>query len=204
MARKKSIYTPHPSIAMTIKWVKDLPEKTGRSLEDWVRYIQKKGPETVESRRDWLKTELKLGTNTASWLADYSVGKGQEDLDLNAYLAKAEEWVATMIKNKPLLKPLYDEVLKRVFALGNDVKVSPCQTMVPFYRNNVFSKATFSTQSRLDVGFCLRGIPFTTRLTDTGGTAKKDRITHKVAITTLDDLDAEFDRWLLKAYEMDA
>lgn len=204
MARPKSIYSAHPSIAMTIKWVKDLPEKTSKSLDEWVSFIKKKGPKTAEARRDWLKKEYKLGTNTAWWLADHADGKGKEDLDPEAYVAKAEEWVAAMKEKKPLLVPFYEEVLRRVLKLGSDVKVCPCQTMVPFYRNNVFGKVTFSTRTRLDLGLCLRGIPFNERLTDTGGTAKKDRITHNIAITSLASLDAEADHWLLLAYEMDA
>ena len=42
------------------------------------------------------------------------------------------------------------------------------------------------------------------RLKDTGGFAKKDRITHKMEITRLEDIDAEVKKWLAKAYEMDA
>ena len=34
--------------------------------------------------------------------------------------------------------------------------------------------------------------------------AKKDRITHRIAIGSLDDIDEEVDRWLEAAYEQDA
>lgn len=201
---KKKLYSVHPSMAMTIKWVAELPAKTGRSLEQWVKFIRKEGPETEKERRDWLKNDLKLGTNTASWLAAQSVGKGQEDLDPEVYLATAEKWVDAMIEKKPLLEPLYYAALKMGMALGKNVRVCPCQTMVPFYRNNVFAKLTLSTKTRLDLGLCLRGVPFSKRLTDTGGTAKKDRITHCIAITSLDDLDTELKGWFTMAYEMDA
>ena len=198
----KSIYSPHPGIAMTIKWVAELKEKTGRTLEEWVKHINKNGPETEAERRDWLKGELKLGTNTASWLAGRSVGKGDEDTDPEAYLLTAERWVEAMFEMKPQLRPLYDAALKYGMSLGSDVKVCPCQTMVPFYRKNVFAKLTASTKSRLDLGLCLRGEPFTKRLTDTGGTAKKDRITHNIAITSPADLDPELKKWWKKAYEL--
>jgi hypothetical protein len=32
----KSIYSVHPGIAMVQKWVKELPQKTGRSLDEWI------------------------------------------------------------------------------------------------------------------------------------------------------------------------
>jgi len=44
----------------------------------------------------------------------------------------------------------------------------------------------------------------TGRLIDTGGFAKKDRITHRIPITSLNDLDDEVKRWLIVAYERDA
>jgi hypothetical protein len=42
------------------------------------------------------------------------------------------------------------------------------------------------------------------RLIDTGGFAKKDRITHRIPITSLDDIDDEVKHWLKIAYDRDA
>lgn len=199
-----TLYSPHPSIAQTIKWIEQLKEKTGRSLDEWMRFIRKEGPAAEAERSRWLKDKVKLGTNTAHWLAARSVGKGTEDEDPEVYLKQAGQWVEAMFEKKPLLRPLYDQALKFGKSLGKDVKVCPCQTMIPFYRNNVFAKLTASTKTRLDLGLCLRGVPFSDRLIDTGGTAKKDRITHNIAITSLKDFDAELKRWWKKAYEMDS
>jgi hypothetical protein len=198
-----SPYSVHPSIETTIKWIADMKARTGRSLDEWLKFIETEGPKTEDARRDWLKTKHKLGTNTAHWFAARSVGKGAEDEDPEVYLKTAQKWVETMFEKKPLIRPLYDAALKFGLALGKDVKVCPCQTMVPFYRNNVFAKLTVSTKTRLDLGLCLRGIPFSKRLTDTGGTAKKDRITHNIAITSLDDFDSDLKKWWRKAYDLD-
>lgn len=200
----KSPYSVHPTIEKTIKWIANLKNTTGRSLDEWLKFIEKEGPKTEAERSDWLKKIHKMGTNTAHWFAVRSVGKGLEDEDPKVYLKTAEQWVESMFEKKPLLRPLYDAALKFGMSLGKDVKVCPCQTMVPFYRNNVFAKLTASTKTRLDLGLCLRGVPFTQRLTDTGGTAKKDRITHNIAITSLDDLNAELKKWWKKAYDMDS
>lgn len=42
------------------------------------------------------------------------------------------------------------------------------------------------------------------RLVDTGGMAKKDRITHRIELKSLDDIDAEVATWLKTAYDLDA
>jgi hypothetical protein len=54
------------------------------------------------------------------------------------------------------------------------------------------------------MGFALGDLPAGGRLIDTGGFAKKDRITHRIAITSLDDIDDEVKHWLKVAYDRDA
>jgi hypothetical protein len=44
----------------------------------------------------------------------------------------------------------------------------------------------------------------TGRLIDTGGFAKKDRITHRIPLESPADIDDEVKRWLKVAYDRDA
>jgi hypothetical protein len=89
-------------------------------------------------------------------------------------------------------------------ALGDDVLICPCKTIVPFYRKHVFAEIKPATKTRIDFGFALRATKATGRLVDTGGFAKKDRITHQISITSAADIDDEFKEWLRAAYDMDA
>src|SRR5947209_10508653 len=92
---------------------------------------------------------------------------------------------------KALLRPVYDELLKRGRALGGDVKFCPCKTIVPFYRNHVIAEVKPATRTRIDFGLALGDTPATGRLIDTGGFKKKNRITHRIPLSSLDDIDAE-------------
>ena len=198
-------YSVHPGVLTTQKWVETLPEKTGRSLDEWLRFIQETGPATEKERREWLKTEHKLGTNTAWWLAERSLGKGEEASDPEAYLTEALRYVEDMFAGgKAPLRPIYEELLKLGLSMGADVKACPGQTIVPLYRNHVFAQIKPTTKTRIDLGFALKDTPATGRLLDTGGFAKKDRITHRIPITSLAEIDDEVRRWLKVAYEMDA
>src|SRR5262245_10352831 len=203
--KTKSIYGVHPGVAMTQKWIADLKQKTGRTLEEWLKYIKKEGPPTEAARRDWLKNALEMGTNTAWWLAERSVGKGEETGDPDAYLKAAEKYVEEMFAGKKEhLRPIYNALLKLGLSTGKDVKACPCQTIVPLYRNHVFAQIKPTTQTRIDFGLALGDTKKTPRrLIDTGGFRKKDRITHRFEITSLQDIDDEVKRWLKTAYDRD-
>jgi uncharacterized protein DUF5655/uncharacterized protein DUF4287 len=203
--RKRSIYGVHPGVVMVQKWVAELKEKTGRSLDEWLKHIKKAGPKTEKERREWLKTEYGLGTNSASWLAERAEGKGEEAGDPDAYLLAAEKYVDEMFAGpKAGLRPLYNELLKIGLDTGKDAKACPCQTIVPLYRNHVFAQIKPTTRTRIDIGFALGDMKPKGRLIDTGGFAKKDRITHRIPISSLEDIDDEVKRWLRVAYDRDA
>lgn len=202
--RKKSIYSVHPGVLMTQKWITELKQKTGRSLDEWLTYIKKSGPKDETQRRTWLKEEHGLGTNTAWWLAERAEGKGEESGDPDLYLAAAERDVEKMFSGgKAKLRPLYDALLNLGLKTGKEAKACPCQTIVPLYRNHVFAQIKPTTQTRIDMGFALGETKPTGRLIDTGGFAKKDRITHRIPITSMDDIDDEVKHWLKVAYDRD-
>ena len=203
--KTKSIYGVHPGVLMTQKWIGELKQKTGRTLDEWMKFIKREGPPTAEARRAWLKEQHQLGTNYASWLAERSAGKGEETEDPDAYLKAAEKYVEEMYAGKKEhLRPLYDALLKLGLSMGKDTKACPCQTIVPLYRNHVFAQIKPTTQTRIDFGLALGDTKKTPkRLIDTGGFAKKDRITHRFEITSLKDIDEEVKEWLRIAYDRD-
>jgi hypothetical protein len=204
MPTKSSSYDVHPSLAMVQSVIARMKEKTGRSLEEWLDLVGREGPAAEKERREWLKSTHGLGTNYAWWIAERSVGKGQEH-DPEGYLRSAEQCVEKMFAGpKAGLRPVYDELLKTGRKLGKDVKVCPCQTMVPLYRNHVFAQIKPTTRTRIDLGLALQDTKTPKRLIDTGGFAKKDRITHRIEISSLADIDGEVKRWMKTAYDMDA
>jgi hypothetical protein len=200
----KSIYSVHPGVAMVQKWIAELPDKTGRSLEQWLALVEREGPPTEAERREWLKKKHGMGTNAAGWMAERSVGKGEEIGDPGAYLSAAGAYVEAMFAGKKAgLRPLYDKLLKLSLSVAKDVKACPCQTIVPLYRNHVFAQIKPTTNTRIDMGFALGNRKVPKRLINTGGYEKKDRITHRIEITKLSDIDEEVKRWLKTAYDLD-
>lgn len=104
---------------------------------------------------------------------------------------------------KQHLRAIYDEILAYAKTLGHDVRISPCQTFVPIYRNHVIAHLKPTTRTRIDLGLALRDSKTPKRLINTGGFEKKDRITHRIEIGSAEDFNEEAKRWMKKAYEMD-
>jgi hypothetical protein len=188
---------------MMQNWIATLREKTGRSVDEWLAFVKNEGPPTEKERREWLKKEHGLGTNSAWWIAERAEGKGDEEDTPERYLQTAEKYVEDMFADKANLKPIYDALLQLGLSVGKEVKACPCKTIVPFYRNHVFAQIKPTTRTRIDFGLALKDTKPTGKLIDTGGFAKKDRISHRFAITSLDDVTVEVKRWLKRAYEMD-
>jgi len=206
-ARSESLYDVHPGVAMVQKWITELKEKTGRSLEEWIALVKKEGPKEEKSRRDWLKTKHKLGTNSAWWIAERAEGKGGEEDSPDAYLMTAARYVEGQYAGpKEKLRPIYERLLRLGKSLGGDVKACPCKTIVPLYREHVFGQIKPTTNTRIDLGFALTHYKgrLPRRLVDTGGLAKKDRITHRIEIKSLHEIDSEVEKWLKTAYDLDS
>lgn len=206
-----TLYDVHPGVAMLQKWIGELKEKTGRSLEEWLKLIKKSGPADEQAAIDWLKKEHGHGTNSAWWLVERAVRKpGQASEDTpEEYLKAAAKYVEEMYAGaKAALRPMHDELMRLGKSLGKDVKACPCKTIVPLYRNHVFAQIKPTTRTRIDFGLALAKLmgkkKLPARLIDTGGFQKKDRITHRIEVADASQIDTFVREWAETAYELDA
>jgi hypothetical protein len=206
-AKSSGLYDVHPGVAMVQKWIAELKEKTGRSLDEWIALVKKEGPKDEQAQRQWLKIQHKLGTNSAWWIAARVAGKESEEDSPEKYLAAAPEYVEKQYAGKKAaLRPIFEKLLAMGKAVGRDVKACPCLTVVPLYREHVFAQIKPTTNARVDMGFALAKYKgkLPKRLIDTGGLAKKDRITHRIELRNVDEIDEEVKKWMKTAYELDA
>ena len=201
----RTVYHVHPGVEMARRWVAAFPEKTGRSIEAWAALVIQQGPAATKDRIAWLKQRHGLGTNYAKFVADWAEGRGRAECDPGVYLARAREYVESMYGGpKAALRPIHDRLVALGRGLGPDVRICPCQTIVPLYRHHVFAQIKPTTQTRIDLGLALGSLKrVPKRLIDTGGFEKKDRITHRIPMASLDEVDDEVTSWLRTAYERD-
>src|ERR1700687_2349327 len=194
LAKSESLYGVHPSVEMVQKWLAELKEESGRSMEEWLALVKREGPKEEKSRREWLKAKHKLGTNSAWWIAERAGGKGGGEDSPEACLKVAVHYVEEPYAGpKEKRRPIFDELLKLGKSQGGDVKACPCKTIVPLYRKHVFAQIKPTTNTRIDLGFALTHYKgkLSKRIIDTGGLAKKDRITHRIEITAAEQIDGD-------------
>ena len=195
----------HPGVARVQKWADELPAKTGRSLAQWAKLIAGCGIPQRKDRIAWLKDEHKLGTNTAWHLAMYAEDKATWDGDSKVYLKNAARYVEDMFAGgKAGLRPIFDVLLTAGRKLGADVKVCPCKTIVPFYRDRVFAEIKPATKTRLEFSLALGDEPVVGRLRPNPRAKDDDRLKHQFALASVADVDAEVLAWLKTAYDRDA
>lgn len=126
------------------------------------------------------------------------------DADKANYPREAIEFVEAMYAGpRAGLRPIHDALEDLAFGIGSDIKLCPGKTIVPVYRNHVIAQIKPATRTRIDFGLALGKLSGKGRLLETGGYAKKDRITHKIEVTSLAEIDKELRDWLRKAYELD-
>lgn len=201
-------WSVHPGVAHVQTILRNLEAITGKDLDTWVALVKEQEPGDEKARRAWLKGQG-LGGNQAGFVAERSMGKSAHAFDdtPEGYLAQAPHYVdAQYAGRKAPLRPLFERILDVALGLGPDIRICPCETIVPIYRNHVIAQVK-PFASRLDLGLAL-GDPATladsgARLIDAGGFAKRDRITVRIEVRGPEDLDEVLGAWMRQAYERD-
>jgi hypothetical protein len=174
--------------------INNMPEKTGKTLQEWFQVVKAKG---VEKHGDILKL-LK---------GEYGVTHGYANTVALLYRQQAAGGAppkddlisAQYVGPKEALRPVYEAVLMAVEKFGNDVEVAPKKTYVSLRRKKQFAIVQPSTKTRVDLGLNLKGIEPGGRLE--GGNVFSGMCTHLVKLTNPEEVDDQVRNWLKQAYD---
>jgi len=186
--------TPAEMIAAVTR---NLPARTGKTVDEWIRIVQREGPPLPKDRIAWLREAHNLGSVTAKIITDQASG---------GRWARAYENADTLVEGlysgaRAALRPLYDAIARIAHKLGKDVTVSPRKTYTSLIRHRQFAVIKPTARARIDVGFALPGVKASGRLKSRS--VGSDRMTHAIAVSSRREIDAELQKWLRKAYEKD-
>ena len=180
--------------------IANLPEKTGRSLEAWIAEVRDSGLEKHGQIVGMLKERgvshgyANLIAHAARERAAGGAGSGAD-----AVRAGEPDLVEVQYTGKEDLRPIYDRIASAVRGFGDDVELAPKKAYVSLRRNKQFGLLQPSTKSRLDVGIKLKDAALTARLEASG--SWNAMVTHRVRVSTRDEVDDELVGWLRRAYD---
>jgi predicted transport protein len=171
-----------------------MPEKTGKSLEEWGEILSTSGLEIHGQMMKLLK-------------GDYGVSHGYANTIVLIYRQRAaggalkeDDLVAAQYAGpKATLKPIFEAIIMATSNFGSDVEISPKKTYVSLRRNKQFAIVQAATKTRVDLGLNLKGVEAGDRLE--GGVVFGGMCSHKVRFFEVGEVDEQVVDWLRQAYD---
>ena len=174
--------------------IKNLEEKTGKSLAEWIEIVKVSQLDKHKVILTYLKTEHGLTHGYANLVtlkalkSDAGSVENQEDLVTAQYA-----------KGKEALKPIYDSLIEQVKSFGADVEIAPKKAYVSLRRKKQFAILQPSTKTRFDVGLNIKGKSPEGRLEASG--SFNSMCSHRIRLQAVDEVDQELINWMKEAYE---
>jgi Domain of unknown function (DUF4287)/Domain of unknown function (DUF5655) len=168
--------------------MRNIEQATGRSIAEWVAIVQTSGLERHGQILTWLKRDHGLSHGNANLVALRSRNGSTPDGD---------DLVDTMYSGtRSTLRPLHDRVIELATSLGADVELAPKKAYVSLRRSKQFGTVGPGPSGQLEIGLNLKGEAPGPRLQAAGGMC-----THRVRLSSDQDLDAELVSWLRSAFD---
>lgn len=169
--------------------IDNLPAATGRSLGEWYTVLDDAGLDKHAEMLAYLKREHGVTHGYANGIVLQYRSRGSAPTD--------EDLVAAQYAGpKAALRPIYEALLATVQQFGDDVQISPKKASVSLRRSKQFALIEPASAVRVQLGINLKDADPTDRLRLATGMC-----THKISLTSLDEVDAEVVSWLRRAYE---
>lgn len=169
--------------------IDNMPEKTGKSLNEWKNLLKAKSFSKHSESVNFLKKEHNVTHGFANTIVLLSKEESETPNELleNQYIGKED------------LFPIYERIIALVKDFGKDVTITPKKASVSVIRKRQFALIKPATKSRIDLGLKFNDKATSGRLENSGpfGTM----CTHRVQLTKASEIDSELREWLKEAYE---
>lgn len=169
--------------------IANMPEKTGKSLNEWKEILKAKSFDKHSEGVKYLKLEHNVTHGFANTIVTLSKEENNSDADL----------VEAQYQGKESLFPVYKDLIKYSESLGSDITITAKKGSVSVIRKKQFLLIKPATKSRIDLGLKLKDKPVNNRLENSGpfGTM----CTHRVKISDTSEIDNELKGWISEAYD---
>ena len=173
-----------------IKWLVD---RTGEGLETWNKRVLESGMDDGTSLRAWLAPQGVTGYPAMLLV--------MERFGYPDYLrTTADELIENQYKDRPSTRPIYDAMLGLLPEIG-EIEVQARKTYVAFLTpKRTFSALVPTTRTRSDLGLRLPASQPASGRLEVAKNFPQSSVTHKIGLTSADDLDDEVVGWIKRSY----
>lgn len=177
---------------MAQSMIANMKDKTGKTLEQWLKITKKAGLAKHGEIVKLLKGDHGMTHGFANLVA-------HRTLKSDAFSGGGDDALVAAQYSGPKadLKPIYDAIIKAVNALG-DAEVSPKKAYVSLRRSKQFAIVQPSTRTRVDLGLNLKDVAAKGRLEASG--SFNSMVSHRVRLEKPADVDKTVKGWLKKAW----
>lgn len=172
----------------------NMPEKTGKSLEEWHAVLDQSGLSKHGELMKLLKGEHGVSHGFANTIVQLYRQQKEAAPSSDDGLVDAQ-----YAGDKASLRPIYEAIIAAVGTLGDDVEVSPKKTYVSLRRNKQFALIQPSIKTRVDLGLNLADAEPGERLEQAG--SWNSMCSHRIRLSAPDEVNEEVRQWLQRAYD---
>lgn len=169
--------------------IDNMPEKTGKSLPEWLDILAQQNIEKHGMAVKYLKTEHGVTHGFANTIVTLSKQKDES----------TDELVTQQYQGKEALTPIYDLLISIVSNFGQDVVITPKKATVSIIRKKQFALIQPATKTRIDLGLKIKDTEPQGCLEDSGPFGAM--CSHRIQLKDTSDVNDEVKQWLQLAYQ---
>jgi hypothetical protein len=175
----------------------NIQAKTGQTLEQLRAVLQQSGLTKHGEIRAMFQRDLGLGYGDANMLTRALLATDAEDTTGVQTAAPDNPADSLYTGAKAALRPIHDRLMAEIEQLG-DFEIAPKKSHLSLRRKKQFVMVGPATNTRVEVGLNMKGVPATDRLIEmpSGGMCQ-----YKVNLTDAAEVDSELLAWIKRAYE---
>ena len=177
--------------------IANIQKKTGKSLDELRKLIEKSGLVKHGEIRDMLKEKLGLGHGDANSLVHYARQTDGQSAAEAAGASTDDVLDGIYAGAKAPLRPIHDALMKEIDRFGA-FEIAPKKGYVSLRRKKQFAMIGPATNTRVEVGLNMKGVKGTERLAEL---PPGQMCQYKVKLTAQADVDAQLVGWIRKAYD---
>ena len=179
--------------------IRNIEQQYGKPVDEWIALLKESGLTKHTDMVALLKSQYGMSHGSAHRVALKARETNTASLDKAAEASSRDPVAELYSGKKAALKALHDALMSEITTFGDDIELAPKKGYVSLRRKKQFAMIQ-PTAQRIDLGLILKEMPTTERLESAA--SFNALFTHRVRVSTINDVDAQVITWLKQAYDL--